>query len=70
MEYKSGDKVFLKRDICLGAASGKKAKILRKVRPNEVTIVDYTAGSTCVYEVWIPSHGTIFVLDGLIEGMA
>lgn len=67
MEHKPGDKIRLKKDECLGRAAGKRGEIVRRVRPSEVTIVDYTAGSRYVYLVWVPSYGEIYVLDGLIE---
>lgn len=69
MEYKPGDKIRLKQDDCLGVISGKKGQIIRKLHPSEITIVDYIAGSTCVYCVHVPSYGEACVLDGFIENV-
>lgn len=65
--YKKGDRVKLIPHKNLGEFSGKKGTIIRRINDNEVLIQDDIYGSKFVYEVDIPLHGTVQILDGFIE---
>ena len=65
--YKIGDKVQFIEHESFGIFSGKKGTIEKRINDGEVEIEDNMYASKCVYEVYVPFHGNVQVLDGFIK---
>ena len=65
--YKAGDKVQFIEHENLDNLSGKIGTIIRRMDDDEVEIEDDGFNSKYVYEVYVPLHPTIQVLEGFIK---
>ena len=65
--YKEGDKVQFIEPENLDNLSGKIGTIIRRMNDDEVEINDDVFNSKYVYEVYVPLHPTIQVLEGFIR---
>ena len=65
--YKEGDKVQFIEHENLDNLSGKIGTIIRRMNDDEVEIEDEVFNSKSVYEVYVPLHPTIQVLEGFIK---
>ena len=65
--YKEGDKVQFIKHKNLDDLSGKIGTIIRRMDDDEVVIEDDVFNSKSVYEVYVPLHPTIQVLEGFIR---
>ena len=65
--YKEGDKVQFIEHENLDNLSGKIGTIIRRMNDDEVEINDDVFNSKYVYEVYVPLHPTIQVLEEFIR---
>ena len=65
--YKEGDKVQFIDHKNLDNLSGKIGTIIRRMDDDEVEIEGDAFNSKYVYEVYVPLHPTIQVLEGFIK---
>lgn len=68
--FNVGDKVRFIDDVKLNHFANKTGIIERKLEDDEIIFEDEELIGQRAYEVWIPAHGNVCVLESFIESVS